>query len=235
MGGKRVLLGLVVFVFMVGGSLGSAVGYQSSYFGVENRALVVPSDFPMTEQAIMRAEGSAGAQYCPDKLEQAKAMAKDGAETYWACHTQEGLNKLAEARRLAQEVEQCKPPPKPMPKPAPPPPPKMIELRGVHFAFDSAQITPEGQRILDEQVETLKENPGLKVEIAGHTDAIGTDAYNQGLSERRAQSVKGYLVSKGIAAGRLKTVGYGETRPIASNDTEAGRAQNRRVELKIIE
>jgi outer membrane protein OmpA-like peptidoglycan-associated protein len=237
MEGKKVLLFLVVLVFMAGGFIGSAMGYQESYFGVQNRALVVPSDFPMTEQAIARAERSAGVQYCPEKLEQAKATAKEGAEIYWSCHTQEGLSKLAEARRLAQEAEQCSPPPKPVakPAPAPPPPPKVVELEGVHFAFDSAQITPEGRMILDEQAETLMDNPGLQVEITGHTDAIGTEAYNQDLSERRAQSVKEYLVSKGVAAGRLKTVGYGESRPIASNDTAEGRAENRRVELKIIE
>jgi outer membrane protein OmpA-like peptidoglycan-associated protein len=237
MEGKKVLLFLVVLVFVLGGAMGSATGYQPSYFGVQNRAFVVPPEFEMTKQAIARAEKSAGVQYCPEKLEQAKATAKEGAEIYWSCRSKEGLAKLAEARRLAQEAEQCSPPPKPVakPTPPPPPPPKMIKLEGVHFAFDSAQLTPEGRMILDEQTETLMDNPGLQVEIAGHTDAVGTDEYNQDLSERRAQSVKEYLVSKGVGAGRLKTVGYGESRPIASNITEEGRAENRRVELKIIE
>ena len=73
------------------------------------------------------------------------------------------------------------------------------------------------------------------VEVAGHTDSMGSEAYNQGLSERRAQSVQDYLVSKGVKAQRLTAKGYGESMPVASNDTDAGRAENRRVELIVLD
>ena len=73
---------------------------------------------------------------------------------------------------------------------------------------------------------------GVVVEVAGHTDSVGSEEYNQGLSERRAESVQDYLVSKGVKAHRLSSKGYGEMRPVASNDTEEGRAENRRTEAK---
>jgi outer membrane protein OmpA-like peptidoglycan-associated protein len=73
------------------------------------------------------------------------------------------------------------------------------------------------------------------VEVGGHTDSVGSEAYNQGLSERRADAVRDYLMSKGVKASRLTARGYGESRPVASNDTEEGRAENRRVELVVIE
>jgi OOP family OmpA-OmpF porin len=89
--------------------------------------------------------------------------------------------------------------------------------------------------ILDEAVRILGTGGGSAVAIEGHTDWIGTDAYNQGLSERRANAVMNYLVDHGVAASRLSTTGYGESRPIASNQTREGRALNRRVELLVQE
>ena len=125
--------------------------------------------------------------------------------------------------------------PKPMPPPPPPPPPPapkpIAHLGGTNFDFNKATIKPDGKKILDGAIKTLKDNPNTRVTIEGHTDSVGSDAYNQKLSERRAESVKDYLVSGGISASRLSTVGYGESKPIASNATEAGRAENRRVDL----
>ncbi len=108
----------------------------------------------------------------------------------------------------------------------------VIDLRGVNFAFDKSELTPESIAILDQAVDVLNRYPAMKVEVAGHTDAIGTDAYNQSLSERRAKVVYAYLTDKGIAADRLSGPnGYGEARPIDSNDNADGRARNRRTEL----
>lgn len=104
-------------------------------------------------------------------------------------------------------------------------------LRGVNFETNSDILTPTSHAILDEAVQMLKDRPEIEVEIQGHTDSRGSDAYNQRLSERRADSVRRYLVSKGIEACRLRAVGYGEKRPIASNETAEGMAENRRVEL----
>jgi OOP family OmpA-OmpF porin len=110
---------------------------------------------------------------------------------------------------------------------------RRIVLRGINFAFDSARIEPEFEPVLDVAVQELQANPTVSVEVAGHTDATGTDEYNQGLSERRARSVVDYLVSKGIDRSRLEAVGRGESQPVADNGTRDGRAQNRRVELNV--
>ncbi len=127
------------------------------------------------------------------------------------------------------------PAPAPAPKAAPAPAAKKIILRGVNFAFDSAEITPESQVILQSAGDVLKENPGVKIGITGHTCSIGTDEYNQGLSERRANAVLQNLVKQGIAAERLQAAGKGESQPVADNATKDGRAQNRRVELAVSE
>lgn len=107
-------------------------------------------------------------------------------------------------------------------------------LSMVHFDFDSDKLKSEAYPILDEVVRLLKEKEGRRVIITGHTDNIGTEEYNLGLSRRRAESVKKYLISKGISKDRIESYGYGESMPIASNDTEEGRSKNRRVEILII-
>ncbi|MBI4914834.1 MAG: OmpA family protein [Acidobacteria bacterium] len=104
-------------------------------------------------------------------------------------------------------------------------------LEGVNFASDSAALTPASTVALDRVAESLKAWPEVRVEVGGHTDSTNTDAHNLRLSKARAESVKGYLVGKGIAADRMTTNGYGEGKPIADNATPAGRATNRRVEL----
>lgn len=159
---------------------------------------------------------------------------------------------------LAEEPKPAPPPAKPVPPPppappppkpkAPPPPPpplppppakpaprveRTIILDHVLFDFDKTAIKPDGAKILDRLVAFLKENPDKKVDLEGHTDWIGTEKYNQGLSERRAASVRNYLVKKGIDANRLITRGFGEAKPIADNKTREGRAKNRRVEVKV--
>jgi len=124
------------------------------------------------------------------------------------------------------------PPPAPPAPPPPPPPPITIDLNGVNFDFDKSALRPDAVQILNEAVSILQRYPDMKVEVAGHTDSVGTEAYNQRLSERRAQAVYDFLTSHGITADRLVgPVGYGQTRPIAPNDTSEGRAKNRRTEL----
>jgi len=130
-----------------------------------------------------------------------------------------------------------KPKPKPMVKPKPKPvvKPKRIVLRGINFDLNKADIKSESEPILNKAVQILKDNPDVKVSIEGHTCSLGPDDYNQRLSEKRAQSVLRYLVRKGIDPGRLKASGFGESRPIADNQTKEGRRLNRRIELKLIE
>ena len=107
-------------------------------------------------------------------------------------------------------------------------------LIGVNFAFDKATLLPEAYPILYDAAKTLLKNPEIKVEIQGNCDYIGSVAYNNELSLRRAETVKMFLVSKGVAQNRLTTVGYGRRNPVADNKTEEGRAMNRRVVFRII-
>jgi OmpA-OmpF porin, OOP family len=150
------------------------------------------------------------------------------------------------------------PPPPPEPAPAPPevavapPPPapchapagfqvdancRIIEqtvvVRAIDFEFNSAQLTAPAQRTLDEVASALLTQPELNVEVKGYTDSIGTDAYNLGLSQRRAAAVKAYMITKGLSATALTAQGYGKANPIAGNDTAEGRAQNRRVAFEV--
>jgi outer membrane protein OmpA-like peptidoglycan-associated protein len=104
----------------------------------------------------------------------------------------------------------------------------------VTFAFDSSDLNAQFFPVLDKVAGTLKEFDKSVIEVAGHTDSVGSDAYNQTLSEKRANSVASYLSSHGVPSARMVTHGAGEAHPVASNDTEEGRSQNRRVEITIV-
>ena len=130
------------------------------------------------------------------------------------------------------------PPPPPPPAPEPPPPaPITIDLNGVNFDFDKSTLRPDAVAILNEAVEILRRYPDLRVEVAGHTDLCGADAYNQSLSERRATAVYEYLTSNGIDAGRLSgPIGYGESRPLEPTEQTLPACKserNRRTELNV--
>lgn len=139
----------------------------------------------------------------------------------------------------APKVEPPAPAPMPEPKVETPPPPPVVKekivLRGINFDFDKSNIKKEFIPVLDQAVEILKAHPDVKVVVEGYCDGIGTEAYNLKLSERRANSVKQFLVKNGINANNIQTIGYGKAHPIASNKTAEGRAMNRRVEFKILD
>lgn len=105
---------------------------------------------------------------------------------------------------------------------------------GINFAYNSAAVQPQFQRTLDQVAGVLGEYNRTYIDVYGHTDSTGSDSYNQGLSERRAVSVADYLSGHGVQSARVGTRGFGETQPVASNETEEGRAANRRVEIKIV-
>lgn len=105
---------------------------------------------------------------------------------------------------------------------------------GITFDTDSYAIKPEFRSTLDRIAETLASYNQTYVDVYGHTDLVGSDAYNLTLSKNRAESVAGYLATHGVARARIGTQGFGESQPVASNDTEAGRQQNRRVEIKLV-
>ena len=108
-----------------------------------------------------------------------------------------------------------------------------VRLYGINFDYDSDIIRDESKPTLDKIVAMLKSEPTMQLIIEGHTDSDGTTEHNQILSQQRAESVKLYLTSTGISSSRLSIEGYGESKPVASNTTATGKAQNRRVELVV--
>jgi outer membrane protein OmpA-like peptidoglycan-associated protein len=171
-----------------------------------------------------------GIDTCPDTPKGAKVDEKgcpidtDGDGVF------DGLDKCPDTPKGAKvDATGC-----PLPEKAPPlftPEKRTLVLEGVNFEHDSAVLTPESTTALDRVAVSLKDWPEVKVEIGGHTDAVGSTAYNEGLSQRRAEAVLEYLNSKGVDATRMTAKGYGETQPIGDDATEDGRAKNRRVEL----
>jgi outer membrane protein OmpA-like peptidoglycan-associated protein len=111
---------------------------------------------------------------------------------------------------------------------------QVVRLNNVFFDFDKWDLRPESYVELDRVVKLLKDNPAIEIEMSAHTDSRGSDEYNFKLSDNRARSVMEYILSKGIAANRITSQGYGETKPVATNDTDEGRQLNRRVEFKIV-
>ena len=112
---------------------------------------------------------------------------------------------------------------------------KRIKIAAENIFFETAKSTllPKSFPKLNDVVIILKDNASFKLQIDGHTDFVGNDAYNQTLSEQRAASVRAYLISKGIDENRISSAGYGESRPVADNNTAAGKAKNRRVEMTL--
>jgi len=187
------------------------------------------SELDAARAAIAEAK-AAGAEKCAPKL-QAQAV----ASLYWAAHeltevsyhpdeppelaaTAEAKAKAAhkKARAGCNVVVE------------------VINLDGVYYDSNSADLKSASTSTLDRGVKTLKKRNKINVQVAAHTDSQGSEVYNEALSNRRAASVKEYLISHGISASRLTSKGYGESQPVASNMEAAGRAKNRRVELRVM-
>ena len=131
------------------------------------------------------------------------------------------------------------PPPPPAPAPAPPPPPPAPKpapvFENVYFNENKTNIDPVAAKALDRDGMILKDNPNIKVEIGGHTDAVGSEIAKQKISEKRAESAKKYLMDKfNISGDRMSIKGYGSQKPIADNKSKEGRAKNRRVEFRVL-
>lgn len=133
------------------------------------------------------------------------------------------------------QKKEAKPAPKPLVEPPPAPQMKTVTLEAdTYFDFDKSNLKPEGKSTLNALVGDMGDlNSVANIEVVGHTDSIGTEEYNMGLSERRAATVKSYLSDKGIPSDKIETDGMGESNPIATNKTREGRAKNRRVEVTV--
>jgi len=138
---------------------------------------------------------------------------------------------LASGAAAALLITGCASGPKHEAPAAAPTPVKSYTIRGVNFEFDSAKLTPAAKGVLDEAASGIKAASGHTFNVVGHTDSVGSDAFNMGLGQRRASSVKEALVSRGVPASQLQTSSMGERQPIATNATAEGRAENRRVEI----
>ncbi len=153
----------------------------------------------------------------------------------------QGTGARARPEKLAAAEPVAAPAPAPAyvaPAPAPvayvapePAAPQKLVLEGVNFDFDKSTLRQEDIGSLDDDVEALKAWGDVNIEVAGHTDSMGSDEYNMKLSQQRAEAVRNFLISRGVAADRLTAKGYGEAQPVADNATEEGRFKNRRVEL----
>jgi len=183
-------------------------------------------------RAMIQQAKQAGAETCAPAL-QAKAV----ANLYHAAHeiTDEGAANPASENSdlIAAALSNAKQAYTKAKKGCAKPVVEVISLKGVFFETNSAALTEASSSTLNHAVQTLQKRADITVEVAAHTDSRGNDSYNLDLSNRRAASVMSYLVAHGIAQDRLSAKGYGETSPVADNATVAGRAQNRRVELRI--
>jgi len=214
---------------------------------------------PEASRALDEARAAGKDKQCPAEYNAAKDKVDKAYEVYMACRDKEAMDMardaiakikaLCPAKAVAEvkpepKPEPVPPPPAPKPEPTPPPAPVVapvkIILEDIHFDFNKATLTKVATGILDSNIKTLKENPGANVQIEGHTCAHGAEDYNMALGERRANAVKEYLAKHGIAAGRLTTISYGETRlampetPTPKNKEAKEAKANRRVHFEVI-
>ncbi len=212
------------------------------------------NEITATRQVLNQATANKLNKKCPKEYKEALKAHKEAVALYRKCKCQKALDMARLALAKAQAL--CPEAPAPMPCPEQPMDsdgdgildsadqcpntPRGADVnsvgcwvvKGLRFDFNSAEIKPQYYPLLDRVAQILKDNPSLRVEIQGHTDSIGSEEYNQKLSLRRAQAVADYLASHGIQADRMRVTGFGESDPVASNDTEEGRAKNRRVQIK---
>lgn len=194
----------------------------------------------LTATAALIGAATAYAGVTPNLVDASGAPVRDSSG---ACVQTSGIN---HPDCMPKKVEPPKPAPTPVapapvvvpkpveaPKPAPQPVKVAITIQAeALFDFDKSVLKPDGKKSIDEAIVKMKKVDVEMVIATGHTDSVGTDAYNQKLSERRATTVKEYMVSQGIPAAKITTLGKGETQPVATNKTAEGRAKNRRVDIE---
>jgi len=251
---KRVLI-FVIAIF----SMSLIVGCSGLEKRPANRGgyLYYPPALVNADRALDEARAAGKDKECPAEFNASKDIVDKAYEVYMSCRDQEAIDMANDAigkiKALCppKPVAEVKPEPKPepvptpVPEPTPPPPAPVVEpvkitLEDIHFDFNKATLTKVATGILDSDIKTLKENPGIKVQIEGHTCAHGPEDYNMALGERRANAVKEYFAHQGITADRLTTISYGETRlampeiPTPKNKESKEAKANRRVHFEVI-
>lgn len=248
-----------VFIFVIAAF---SMSLMAGCAGLEKRPayrggyLYYPPALVNADGALDEARAAGKDKECPTEFNALKNQVDKAYEIYMACHDQEAIDMAEDAigkikalcpPKPAAEVKpepkpEPVPPPAPTPEPAPAPAaePAKVTLEDIHFDFNKASLTKVATGILDSDIKTLQENPGIKVQIEGHACAHGAEDYNMALSERRANAVKEYLLNHGIAADRMTTISYGETRPLCveeptpKNKNSECMKSNRRVHFEVI-
>jgi len=219
----------------------------AGFVWVTEKGGYIPKELLDADKAIAEARQAGKAKRCPEEFNNLKEMRDRAYKTYWSCRTNDAINMAKEIIAKAKEfcptkAEPSPPPPAPkpvprsMPSPPPKPAPKAMDKMtlNINFDFDKAIIKDTDKGILIGAIKFIRKYPGSRILLEGHTCNLGTERYNQDLSERRAKAVKRYLVKEGgISESRITTIGYGELKPVASNKTLQGRTLNRRVEIII--
>jgi outer membrane protein OmpA-like peptidoglycan-associated protein len=191
-----------------------------------------PSELVQADKAVTDAQKSGKDKVCPVEFAEDKLMKNKAYDVYMSCKTEESKKIAREATKMAKAL--CPAHPKPI---SMMPSDKVIDkfILTINFDFDKSKIRNKDKEQLKQAIDFVKKYKGYKIKLEGHTDWIGTEKYNQGLSERRAEATKKYLIKKGsVAEQRINSVGYGKLKPVASNKTRDGRAKNRRVEILIL-
>lgn len=191
-----------------------------------------PPELVQADRAVADAQKSGKDKVCPVEFAEAKLLKDKAYDTYVSCRTEEAKKMAKEATKMAKALCPAKPKPISMM-----PSDKVIDKFTliINFDFDKSNIRDKDKKQLKQAIDFVNKYKSQKIKLEGHTDSIGTDQYNQALSERRAEATSKYLIKKGsVAAQRISSVGYGESKPAASNKTSNGRAKNRRVEILIL-
>ena len=213
---KTVLILLVCLVV----ALGLLTGCMKYTQGEKYTYAFYPAAPVDAEQDLADAKARGADRQCPDKYRAVAKQIDDAYAVYYSCRTKEAIDMALAASEKAKALCGGKL--------------ETIVLM-LNFDFNKSIIKDKDIPQLKKAVEFIKKHKGSKIRVAGHTDSVGSDAYNQALSERRAKAVVDYFVAQGaVKRADISSVGYGEKKPIATNDTDAGRAQNRRVEVQIL-
>ncbi len=231
---KRVFM-VVVALFSVGLFIGCA-GMERAPANRDGYAYY-PEELVAADKALDNARLAGKDTQCPSEFNAEKEAVDKAYALYRACHTKEAIAMAQQATARINAL--C--PARPMAAVAPAPfVGKVIAYEEIHFKFDQSTLSPDTQAILKRNIQVLNDNPNTKVRIGGYASAAGTAEYNQELSERRANAVRDFLISEGIARDRVSIIGYGDTRPAMNEphptDLRSEEAKaNMRVRFEIIE